>query len=115
MGRSPDAEPYQKMEGELKKAVAKLLRRGSHQLLSGMLHGLLAYPNYYLGLRRGEILGMTWGQRNPTRRKDRDGAITVPISRISLFTHRYPRHLSLSVRQTLARLAVSLIRKVGLQ
>ena len=34
------------MEGELKEAVAKLLRRGSHQLLSAMLHGLLAYPDY---------------------------------------------------------------------
>lgn len=39
-------EPYRKMEGELKEAVAKLLRRGNHQLLSGMLHGLLAYPDY---------------------------------------------------------------------
>lgn len=39
-------EPYRKMEGDLKEAVAKLLRRGNHQLLSGMLHGLLAYPDY---------------------------------------------------------------------
>ncbi len=39
-------KPYRKMEGDLKEAVAKLLRRGNHQLLSGMLHGLLAYPDY---------------------------------------------------------------------
>jgi hypothetical protein len=39
-------EPYRKMEGDLKEAVARLLRRGNHQLLSGMLHGLLAYPDY---------------------------------------------------------------------
>ena len=40
------AEPYQAMEKDLKEAVAKLLRRGNHQLLSGMLHALLAYPDY---------------------------------------------------------------------
>ena len=34
------------MEGKLKEEVARLLRRGNHQLLSGMLHGLLAYPDY---------------------------------------------------------------------
>ena len=38
--------PYREMEGKLKDAVAKLLRRGSHQLLSPMLHALLAYPDY---------------------------------------------------------------------
>jgi hypothetical protein len=44
---SPDLEkPYREMEGKLKDAVAGLLRRGSHQLLSAMLHGLLAYPDY---------------------------------------------------------------------
>lgn len=44
---SPELEqPYREVEGKLKDAVAKLLRRGSHQLLSGMLHGLLAYPDY---------------------------------------------------------------------
>ena len=32
-------EPYRKMEGDLKEAVTRLLRRGNHQLLSGMLHG----------------------------------------------------------------------------
>ena len=35
------AEPYREMEGKLKDAVAQLLRRGNHQLLSGMLHALL--------------------------------------------------------------------------
>ena len=40
------AEPYREMEGKLKDAVAKLLRRGNHQLLSAMLHALLAYPDY---------------------------------------------------------------------
>ena len=39
-------KPYRDMEGKLKDAVAALLRRGNHQLLSGMLHGLLAYPDY---------------------------------------------------------------------
>ena len=39
-------QPYREMEGKLKEAVARLLRRGNHQLLSGMLHGLLAYPDY---------------------------------------------------------------------
>ena len=39
-------QPYREMEGKLKDAVAQLLRRGSHQLLSAMLHGLLAYPDY---------------------------------------------------------------------
>lgn len=39
-------KPYREMEGKLKDAVAGLLRRGNHQLLSGMLHGLLAYPDY---------------------------------------------------------------------
>lgn len=39
-------ESYRKIEGELKEAVARLLRRGSHQLLSAMLHGLLAYPDH---------------------------------------------------------------------
>jgi SNF2-related domain len=44
---SPDLEqPYREMEGKLKDAVADLLRRGSHQLLSAMLHALLAYPDY---------------------------------------------------------------------
>jgi hypothetical protein len=38
--------PYRQMEGELKDAVKELLRRGSHQLLSAMLHALLAYPDY---------------------------------------------------------------------
>jgi len=40
------AEPYREMERKLKDAVAQLLRRGNHQLLSGMLHALLAYPDY---------------------------------------------------------------------
>ena len=35
------AEPYRDMEAKLKDAVAQLLRRGNHQLLSGMLHALL--------------------------------------------------------------------------
>ncbi len=39
------AGPYREMEGKLKAAVAELLRRGNHQLLSGMLHALLAYPD----------------------------------------------------------------------
>ena len=39
-------EPYRKVEADLKDAVAQLLRRGNHQLLSGMLHALLAYPDY---------------------------------------------------------------------
>jgi hypothetical protein len=44
---SPElAEPYRDVEAKLKDAVATLLRRGSHQLLSGMLHALLAYPDY---------------------------------------------------------------------
>ncbi len=40
------AEPYRDVEAKLKDAVAQLLRRGNHQLLSGMLHALLAYPDY---------------------------------------------------------------------
>ncbi|MEI8375327.1 MAG: DEAD/DEAH box helicase [Planctomycetota bacterium] len=40
------AESYRDMEGKLKDAVADLLRKGSHQLLSAMLHALLAYPDY---------------------------------------------------------------------
>jgi hypothetical protein len=40
------AEPYRETEKKLKDAVAQLLRRGNHQLLSGMLHALLAYPDY---------------------------------------------------------------------
>ena len=40
------AEPYREMEGKLKDAVARLLRRGNHQLLSAMLHALLAYPDF---------------------------------------------------------------------
>ena len=44
---NPDLEqPYREMEGRLKEAVADLLRRGNHQLLSAMLHALLAYPDY---------------------------------------------------------------------
>ncbi len=39
-------EPYRDMEAKLKDEVAKLLRKGNHQLLSGMLHALLAYPDY---------------------------------------------------------------------
>ena len=39
-------QPYREMEGKLKDAVAQLLRRGSHRLLSAMLHALLAYPDY---------------------------------------------------------------------
>ena len=39
-------EPYRDTEGKLKAAVAKLLRQGNHKLLSGMLHALLAYPDY---------------------------------------------------------------------
>jgi len=47
VGMNPVLEqPYRKMEGDLKDAVAELLRRGNHQLLSGMLHALLAYPDY---------------------------------------------------------------------
>jgi hypothetical protein len=40
------AEPYREVEAKLKDAVAQLLRKGNHQLLSGMLHALLAYPDY---------------------------------------------------------------------
>ncbi|MGA2501208.1 MAG: hypothetical protein ABSH20_26005 [Tepidisphaeraceae bacterium] len=40
------AGPYREMEGKLKGAVAELMRRGNHQLLSAMLHALLAYPDY---------------------------------------------------------------------
>jgi len=40
------AEPYRETEEKLKDAVAQLLRRGNHQLLSGMLHALLCYPDY---------------------------------------------------------------------
>jgi SNF2 family DNA or RNA helicase len=44
---SPElAVPYRQTEEKLKDAVAQLLRRGNHQLLSGMLHALLAYPDY---------------------------------------------------------------------
>jgi len=44
---SPElAVPYRATEEKLKDAVAQLLRRGNHQLLSGMLHALLAYPDY---------------------------------------------------------------------
>jgi hypothetical protein len=39
-------EPYRQMEANLKEAVRELLRKGSHQLLSAMLHALLAYPDY---------------------------------------------------------------------
>jgi hypothetical protein len=39
-------QPYREMEGALKEAVAELLRKGNHQLLSAMLHALLAYPDY---------------------------------------------------------------------
>ena len=39
-------QPYREMEADLKEAVAELLRRGNHQLLSAMLHALLAYPDY---------------------------------------------------------------------
>ena len=39
-------EAYQDVEGKLKGAVAQLLRRGNHQLLSGMLHALLAYIDF---------------------------------------------------------------------
>ena len=39
-------EPYRRMEADLKEAVKELLRKGSHQLLSAMLHALLAYPDY---------------------------------------------------------------------
>jgi hypothetical protein len=38
--------PYRAMEGKLKDAVAELMRRGNHRLLSAMLHALLAYPDY---------------------------------------------------------------------
>ena len=40
------AAAYRKVEAELKDEVATLLRRGNHQLLSGMLHALLAYADY---------------------------------------------------------------------
>ena len=40
------ADAYRKVEADLKDEVANLLRRGNHQLLSGMLHALLAYPDY---------------------------------------------------------------------
>ena len=39
-------EPYRVMEADLKEAVKELLRKGNHQLLSAMLHALLAYPDY---------------------------------------------------------------------
>ncbi len=39
-------EPYRVMEADLKDAVKELLRKGNHQLLSAMLHALLAYPDY---------------------------------------------------------------------
>jgi hypothetical protein len=38
--------PYRIVEAKLKDAVKELLRKGSHQLLSAMLHALLAYPDY---------------------------------------------------------------------
>jgi hypothetical protein len=38
-------EPYKDLEATLKDEVAKLLKRGNHQLLSGMLHALLAWPD----------------------------------------------------------------------
>ena len=39
------AEAYRQLEAKLKDEVAQLLRRGNHQLLSGMLHALLAYAD----------------------------------------------------------------------
>ena len=39
-------QPYRRMEADLKEAVKELLRKGNHQLLSAMLHALLAYPDY---------------------------------------------------------------------
>ena len=42
-------EAYRALEGKLKEAVADMLRRGNHQLLSGMLHALLAYPDHPFG------------------------------------------------------------------
>ena len=39
-------DAYRDLEAKLKDEVAKLLRRGNHQLLSGMLHALLAYPDF---------------------------------------------------------------------
>lgn len=38
--------PYRDTEEKLKSAVKQLLRKGSHKLLSPMLHALLAYPDY---------------------------------------------------------------------
>jgi SNF2 family DNA or RNA helicase len=47
VGMSADlGEPYREMEAKLKDAVKDLLRKGSHQMLSAMLHALLAYPDY---------------------------------------------------------------------
>ena len=47
VGMSADqVDAYRDVEAKLKDEVAKLLRRGNHQLLSGMLHALLAYPDY---------------------------------------------------------------------
>ena len=39
-------EPYRELEEKLTKAVKELLKKGNHQLLSTMLHALLAYPDY---------------------------------------------------------------------
>ena len=39
------ATAYQEVEAKLKAAVKELLRKGNHQLLSPMLHCLLAYPD----------------------------------------------------------------------
>ena len=38
------AQPYREMEGKLKDAVADLLRKGNHQLLSAMLHASWRIP-----------------------------------------------------------------------
>jgi hypothetical protein len=40
---------YEKMESELKDAITELLRKGNCQLLSTMLHALLAYPDFPYG------------------------------------------------------------------
>ena len=54
--------------------MAKLLRQGNHQLLSGMLHALLAYPDYpydwkpigYVDRKAGPMGDSCWLTTPPT-------------------------------------------------
>ena len=51
VGMSPELEePYRETEGKLRDAVARLLRQGNQQLLSGMLHAALGLPRLSLRL-----------------------------------------------------------------